>query len=91
MLKDRKFVFEDGDYQLRTQNRGFKTGILKGLKVYHATGEYYNNLFGNPFMDKYKESVKKLPFTYVVKRKLKSMFSIRGIIRRILNLSESAV
>jgi len=91
MLKDRKFVFEDGDYQLRTQNRGFKTGILKGLKVYHATGEYYNNLFGNPLMDKYKESVKKLPFTYVVKRKLKSMFSIRGIIRRILNLSESAV
>ncbi|MCE1164251.1 MAG: glycosyltransferase [Bacteroidetes bacterium] len=86
-LNDRKFVFEDGDYQLRAHNRGFKTGILKGVKVYHATGEYFNSEFGNPHSGKYFDAVKKLPLSYVVIRKIKSITSLKGYIRKILTLS----
>ncbi|MBI5403108.1 MAG: glycosyltransferase [Ignavibacteriae bacterium] len=75
-LKDRKFVFEDGDYQLRISNAGLLSGILKNTKVYHATGDYYNSLFGNPLNVKYSEAKKPLPLWYKVSRKLKAIFNI---------------
>ncbi len=81
--KTRTFIAEDGDYQLRADNLGFRTGILKGFKVYHATGEYYNNFFGNPFKNKYIEFNKILPLTYKIKRKLSGLFSRKRIIRRL--------
>ncbi len=88
-LNDRKFVFEDGDYQLRSHNRGFKSGILKGMKVYHATGGFYNAEFGNPLTRKYSDAEKKLPLSYVIKRKIKSVLSFKGYIRKILALSSN--
>lgn len=80
--KTRTFIAEDGDYQLRTENRGLRTGILKGFKVYHATGEYYNNLFGNPFKNKYIEFNRNLSLIYKVKRKLSGLFSFKKISRK---------
>lgn len=82
-LKDRKFVFEDGDYQLRISNAGLLSGILKGTKVYHATGEYFNSLFGNPLNVKYAEAKKPLPLWYKVTRKLKAIFNISKKIKSV--------
>ena len=36
------FFAEDSDYVIRTEMKGFKSAILKDVKCYHATGEYYN-------------------------------------------------
>jgi len=82
-LKDRKFVFEDGDYQLRIANAGLLSGILKGTKLYHATGEYYNDKFGNPLNAKYTDARKPLPLWYKLSRKFKTVFNISKKIKSI--------
>lgn len=75
-IKNRKFIFEDGDYQLRVNNTGLMSGILKNTRVYHATGEYYNEVFGNPLLTKYTEAKKPLPVSYKIIRKLKISLNI---------------
>ena len=82
-IMDRKFIFEDGDYQLRTSQSGFLSGILKGVKVYHATGEYYNNLLGNPLKTKYSDAIKPLPLSYRLSRKLKNFFNFTRKYRKL--------
>lgn len=82
-LMDRKFIFEDGDYQLRVSYSGFKSGILKGVKVYHATGDYYNQLLGNPLTTKYSDAVKPLPFIYKFKRKIFNFLNISKKLKKL--------
>lgn len=36
------FFAEDSDYIIRAEMKSFKSAILKDVKCYHATGEYYN-------------------------------------------------
>ena len=75
-IKDRKFIFEDGDYQLRVLQSGLQSGILKGIKIYHATGDYYNETLGNPLKTKYTDALKPLPISYRMKRKAASFFNV---------------
>jgi O-antigen/teichoic acid export membrane protein len=75
-IPDRKFIFEDGDFQLRVSYSGFQSGILKGVKVYHATGDYYNEILGNPLKTKYTDAIKPLPVIYKMKRKAKNFFNV---------------
>lgn len=82
-LSDRKFVSEDSDYQVRVTNSGLISGILKNTKVYHATGEYYNSVFGNPLNTKYSEALKPLPLWYKIKRKINISLNIK---KRFLSL-----
>lgn len=82
-VMNRKFIFEDGDYQLRASHSGYKSGILKNLKVYHATGEYYNESLGNPLKSKYTDAVKPLPSSYILKRKIFSFVNVFKKFRRL--------
>lgn len=82
-LKGCKFVPEDSDYQLRIINAGLLSGILKDMKVYHATGEHYNSVFGNPLHTKYSEAKKPLPLSYKITRKVKNIFNINLKLRRV--------
>lgn len=82
-IMDRKFIFEDGDYQLRVTYSGFQSGILKDVKVYHATGDYYNETLGNPLKTKYTEALKPLPLTYKVKRKVINFFNVTKKFRKL--------
>ena len=75
-IMSRKFIFEDGDYQLRVASAGFQSGILKDVKVYHATGDYYNEILGNPLKTKYTEAVKPLPLNYILLRKFRNFFNV---------------
>jgi len=80
-LKNRKFIFEDGDYQLRVSYAGLQSGILKDTKVYHATGDYYNKTLGNPLKTKYTDAVKPLPITYKIYRKSSNFFNVAKKLR----------
>jgi len=82
-LKNRKFIFEDADYRLRVMNSGLLSGILKDTKVYHATGDYYNEVFGNPLGTKYSDAKKPLPLSYKLLRKLKSSLNLKKKIKRV--------
>jgi len=87
ILNDRVFFAEDGDYGVRTIGRGFKVGILEGLKVFHATGDYYNTEYESILKNKYKSAKLSLPISYRIKRKLKCVFSIRKFIRNTIDAS----
>ncbi len=82
-LKNRKFIFEDADYRLRVMNAGLLSGILKDTKVYHATGEHYNSVFGNPLPTKYSDAKKPLPVSYKILRKLKSSLNLNRKVKRL--------
>ncbi|MFA5405107.1 MAG: oligosaccharide flippase family protein [Ignavibacteria bacterium] len=82
-LKNRKFISEDADYQLRVTKAGLISGILKNTKVYHATGEYYNSVFGNPLRTKYSDAKKPLPLWYKFKRKINSSLNIGKKFKRL--------
>jgi len=40
------FQAEDADYARKVRSAGYRAGILKGVRVYHATGEKWNAAFG---------------------------------------------
>lgn len=54
----RLLVSEDGDYLGRVARRGYRYGILRDCRVYHASGENWNAAFGyhKVWKDKYAES-----------------------------------
>lgn len=87
ILNDRVFFAEDGDYGYRALCKGLKTGILEGVKVFHATGEYYNKEYSDIIVNKYKSFRLPLPRSYRAKRKLKCLFSIKKLFRKIINNS----
>lgn len=89
ILNDRIFFAEDGDYGYRVLGKGLKTGILEGVKVFHATGDYYNKEYGDVLASKYKSFNLPLPLTYKIKRKLKILFSLKKLYRKIIDSSLS--
>lgn len=84
---DRIFFAEDGDYLNRIVNAGFKYGILSGVKVYHATGEFHNKNFKQVYENKYKDFEKGNSSSYEFKAKFKRMFSINRLIFKIKEYS----
>ncbi len=73
---DRIFYPEDGDYLNRIINSGLRYGILSGVKVYHATGEFHNKDFKTVFDNKHMDFKRGNPGIYEFKAKLRRMFSI---------------
>lgn len=80
---NRIFYAEDGDYVNRITNSGLKYGILSGLKVYHATGDFHNEEFRKVFEDKYKDYHKDEPLFYKMKTRLQKAFSIKRYIAKL--------
>ncbi len=87
ILNDRVFFFEDGDYGIRAMGKGLKVGILEGLKVFHATGDYYNKRYRQILQGKYQSIKINLPFKYRLVRKLKTIFSFKKYFRKIIDAS----
>jgi O-antigen/teichoic acid export membrane protein len=90
ILSDRIFFAEDGDYGYRVIGKGLKTGILEGVKVFHATGDYYNKEYGDVLASKYKSFNLPLPLKYKIERKLKILFSLKKFYRKIIDSSLSS-
>ena len=83
--KGRIFFPEDADYGNRVLNKGLKVGILDGLKVYHATGEYYNRNYKIILDSKLLDYKKHKPFFYEFKLSLNKIFSSKRYYRRFLD------
>lgn len=52
---ERLFTGEDGNYTMRVIEKGLRTGVLKGLKVYHATDPENNMPYREVYTGKMKE------------------------------------
>ena len=88
---DRIFYAEDGDYLNRIINKGYKYGILSGVKVYHATGEFHNKDFMDVFENKHKDFKRKNPFVYEAKNKVKRMLSFQRFVMKINEYSKKKI
>lgn len=75
--KGRIFFGDDGDYSIRVLNRGYRIGIIKDLKVYHATGETHNKDYMETFENKQKDLNSKTPFSHVFYLKLQKLFTVK--------------
>ncbi|HMS33084.1 MAG TPA: glycosyltransferase [Ignavibacteria bacterium] len=82
-FKNRIFYAEDGDYVNRITNSGLKYGILSGLKVYHATGEFHNAEFKKVLDEKYEDYNKKEPIFYKIKIRLIKIFSLKRYFKKL--------
>lgn len=87
-IKGRIFFSEDGDYLNRLKNHGYKYGILKDLKVFHATGDIYNKNYMNVFNEKMKDYTENKAEEYHKKIKLQKLFNIKGMYNRFLDFAE---
>jgi O-antigen/teichoic acid export membrane protein/GT2 family glycosyltransferase len=85
----RIFYFEDADYGIRALGKGFRVGIVGGLKVFHATGEYYNREFPRIYVSKMTESRKDFPLHYKIYRKAALALNLKNILRKLLKYSEN--
>lgn len=91
-IKERIFFSEDGDYLNRLINKGFRYGINRNVRVYHATGMNYNRNFQDVFdtkMKDYKEN--KVPPLYHFKIKFERMFSLRRLYYKLLQTAEKEI
>ena len=52
---ERLFTGEDGNYTMRVIEKGLRTGVLKGVKVYHATDPENNKPYREVYTGKMKE------------------------------------
>ncbi|MEO8211511.1 MAG: glycosyltransferase, partial [bacterium] len=86
-LEGRIFYAEDGDYVNRIRNKGLKYGILSGLKVYHAAGEFYNKDYKQVFENKYIDYGKGEPSFYRIKAKIKMAFSFKRYLAKLNELA----
>lgn len=85
---DRIFFLEDADYVNRCINKGYKFGILAGVKVYHATGEYHNKKFKKTFENKMKDFGGGKDIWFELKRKIKNYLSYRRYLGKVLEYSQ---
>jgi O-antigen/teichoic acid export membrane protein/GT2 family glycosyltransferase len=86
--KKRIFFMEDMDYTNRIIDKGMKVGILKGLKVYHATGILQNEAYKEVYERKMKDFEKGTPLYYRIKMKLRRIFSAGRYISKLIELAE---
>ena len=90
LKKNRFFFGEDGEYVNRLLVKGYLYGILKGVKVYHATGEKLNLPYKNINEAKLKDYFRKdIPFFAKLKEKLSVMLSIRRYYYKFLEHAEN--
>lgn len=85
--RNRIFFPDDGDYSSRVLDHGCKTGILKDLKVYHATGAYHNKQYTEIFKNKIDDYNKGNGNLYHLKRKIQKILFIKRYTRRFLELA----
>lgn len=81
---DRTFFFEDKDYCFRTLAKGFRVGIVDGIKVLHATGEYYNKDFKKVYNNKISESRKDFPLMYKLWRNALLLINVKSLLRKVM-------
>ncbi len=84
---DRIFFSEDGDYVNRIRNKGYKFGILDGVKVYHAAGEFHNREYKKVFDEKYRDYTKGDPLSYKLITWFKNLFAYQKYVSRLELLS----
>lgn len=60
----RIFFGDDGDYSIRALIKGYRIGIIKDLKVYHATGASHNEPFMGTFDQKMKDLETSTPLSH---------------------------
>lgn len=85
---DRIFFVEDDDYVNRLINKGYRYGILEGVKVYHAAGDYHNREYKKVFESKYADYKKGFPSGYKLRRRIADITSFRRHLMRIELLSK---
>ncbi|MBN1633697.1 MAG: glycosyltransferase [Ignavibacteria bacterium] len=75
-MKNYVFFGEDGDYTMRCKAQGFKYGILKDVKCFHATGPYYNKEYKDIYDKKMKdwEKSKTVIDFHIFKRKFVKIY-----------------
>jgi O-antigen/teichoic acid export membrane protein/GT2 family glycosyltransferase len=81
---DRVFFAEDKDYCVRMLAKGFRVGIVDGINVLHATGEYYNKQFKKIYENKITEIQKEIPSSYKFRRNFILFINPKNILRKIL-------
>ena len=86
-FEGRIFFPEDGDYVNRIINNGYKYGILSGVEVYHATGDFHNKNYKKIFDTKHKDFNIGDPFFYSFINKSKRLFSIKRYISKLREYS----
>ena len=87
-FKDRIFFTEDEDYVNRMIDKGYKYGILEGVKVYHAAGEFHNKDYKSVFENKYSDYKKGYPAKYNFTNKVKRIVSYGRFLSKIDELSK---
>ena len=85
---DRIFFVEDGNYVNRCINKGYKSGILAGVKVYHATGEYHNKNFKKIFDNKMIDLNSGKEKIFELKRKIRKALSYKRYLMIIFDYSK---
>jgi O-antigen/teichoic acid export membrane protein len=84
--KGRLFFSDDGDYALRVLDKGFRVGILKEMKVYHATGEYHNRNYKHMFDEKMRDYEKGTGSLHLLRRKISKILSYKRYMRKLIIL-----
>jgi GT2 family glycosyltransferase len=87
-INDRIFFNEDGNYVYRTHKKGYKCGILEGVRVYHASGESHNKDYQKVFEDKMTDYKKSAHGRESVIEKFKKLFQIRFFLLKVSQFFE---
>lgn len=90
-FEGRIFYPEDGDYINRIRDNGLRYGLLSDVKVYHASGEYYNKEYKNVYEGKYEDYRKGEPFFYKLKTNLKILLSPGRYIEKLNTLASKTI
>lgn len=87
-IKGRIFFSEDGDFLNRLRRKGYRFGILKDVKVFHATGDHYNKEYNDIFESKMKDYTDNRANSYHKKLKWQKLFDIKGFYYKFLDYAE---
>lgn len=87
-ISGRIFFSEDGDFLNRLKSIGFRFGILKDLKVFHATGDYYNSKYKEVYETKMRDYNNNQADDYHKKLKYQNIFGIKGLFLKFMDYAE---
>lgn len=87
-IHGRIFFSEDGDFLNRLKSKGYRFGILKDVKVFHATGDHYNKNYMDIYEIKMKDYNDNRADNYHKKLKLEKLFNIKGMYNKFLDYAE---
>ena len=80
----RIFFGDDGDYSVRALIKGYRIGIIKDLKVYHATGKEHNEEFKETFENKMKDLENTTPLSHRLYLKWIKLITLKRYKNRLL-------